>query len=122
MAWGQSPFYKAVETGTSGAVDTGTSADTSSLIQVRLSRRAPMKSPFFAPVGGNAAIARTGRPTPQLKIGLVAYRDRGDEYITKIVPLTDDLDAIHAQLKTFVAVGGGDTPESVNQASVIRSA
>ena len=58
----------------------------------------------------------TGRPTPQLKIGLVAYRDRGDEYITKIVPLTDDLDAIHAQLKTFVAAGGGDTPESVNQA------
>ncbi len=58
----------------------------------------------------------SGRPTPQLKIGLVAYRDRGDEYITKIVPLTDDLDAIHGQLKTFVAAGGGDTPESVNQA------
>ncbi len=57
-----------------------------------------------------------GKPTPDLKVGLVAYRDRGDEYITKVIDLTDDLDAIHAKLKTFVAAGGGDTPESVNQA------
>jgi hypothetical protein len=58
----------------------------------------------------------SGKPTPDLKIGLVAYRDRGDVYITKVTDLTDDLDAIHGQLKGFKAEGGGDTPESVNQA------
>jgi Mg-chelatase subunit ChlD len=57
-----------------------------------------------------------GKPTPDLKVGLVAYKDRGDEYITKVTDLTDDLDAIHGQVKTFTANGGGDAPESVNQA------
>src|SRR5713101_5571533 len=36
----------------------------------------------------------SGKPTPDLKIGLVAYRDRGDAYVTKIHDLTDDLDAV----------------------------
>ncbi len=58
----------------------------------------------------------TGNPTPQVKVGLVAFRDRGDVYITKITDLTDDLDAIHTELMSFQAQGGGDTPESVNQA------
>jgi Mg-chelatase subunit ChlD len=58
-----------------------------------------------------------GKPTPDLKIGLVAYRDRGrEDYVTKIVELTDDLDAIHGRLREFQAGGGGDAPESVNQA------
>jgi Mg-chelatase subunit ChlD len=57
-----------------------------------------------------------GTPTPQVKIGLVAFRDRGDEYITKVYDLNDDLDAIHGHLMSFQAKGGGDTPESVNQA------
>src|ERR1700745_559410 len=57
-----------------------------------------------------------GKPTPDLKVGLVAYRDKGDAYITKIIDLTDDLDAIHGQLKEFQAQGGGDGPEAVNQA------
>lgn len=57
-----------------------------------------------------------GNPTPQLKIGLVAYRDRSDAYVTKITQLTDDLDAVYADLMKFQAQGGGDFPESVNQA------
>jgi hypothetical protein len=57
-----------------------------------------------------------GKPTPDLKVGLVAYRDKGDVYITKVFDLSDDLDAIHGHLKTFRAEGGGDAPESVNQA------
>ncbi len=56
------------------------------------------------------------KPTPELKLALVGYRDRGDEYITKITDLTDDIDAIHARLMEFTANGGGDGPESVNQA------
>ncbi len=58
----------------------------------------------------------SGKPTPELKIGLVAFRDKGDAYITKVYDLSDDLDAVHANLKTFQAQGGGDTPEHVNQA------
>jgi Mg-chelatase subunit ChlD len=57
-----------------------------------------------------------GKPTPVLKIGLVAFRDRGDAYVTKVIDLTDDLDAIHGHLRGFKAEGGGDFPESVNQA------
>jgi Mg-chelatase subunit ChlD len=57
-----------------------------------------------------------GKPTPELKIGLVAYRDKNDAYVTKIIELTDDLDAIHGHLRGFKAEGGGDAPESVNQA------
>jgi Mg-chelatase subunit ChlD len=58
----------------------------------------------------------SGKPTPRVKIGLVAFRDRGDAYITKVIDLTEDLDAIHTQLMGFQAQGGGDFPESVNQA------
>jgi Mg-chelatase subunit ChlD len=56
------------------------------------------------------------RPAPDLRLGLVGYRDRGDEYITKVFDLTDDIDAIYGHLKGFNAGGGGDEPESVNQA------
>jgi hypothetical protein len=33
------------------------------------------------------------------------YRDRGDEYITKVFEMTEDLDAIHGHLKGFQAAG-----------------
>src|SRR5262245_22185482 len=58
----------------------------------------------------------SGTPAPHVKIGLVAFRDRGDDYITKVFDLTDDLDGVHVNLMKFQANGGGDTPESVNQA------
>jgi Mg-chelatase subunit ChlD len=58
----------------------------------------------------------SGQPTPRVKLGLVAYRDRGDAYVTKVFDLTDDLDSIHTHLMGFQAQGGGDFPESVNQA------
>lgn len=56
------------------------------------------------------------KPTPKLKIGLIGYRDRGDEYVTKVFDLTEDIDAVYARLQEFQAGGGGDGPESVNQA------
>jgi len=58
----------------------------------------------------------SGKPTPDLKVGLVAFRDRGDAYITQVFDLSADLDAIHGHLMKFKAQGGGDIPESVNQA------
>jgi uncharacterized protein YegL len=62
----------------------------------------------------NELIAAT--PRPELKIGLVAYRDRGDAYVTQATDLTADIDAVHGTLRGFSAGGGGDGPESVNQA------
>ncbi|HOF89061.1 MAG TPA: VWA domain-containing protein [Armatimonadota bacterium] len=58
----------------------------------------------------------TGTPSPNIKMGLIAYRDRGDAYVTKLTPLSEDIDAVYADLMQFTADGGGDTPESVNQA------
>jgi hypothetical protein len=55
-------------------------------------------------------------PTPDLRIGLVGYRDRGDQYVTRDFDLTHDIDAVYADLQQFNADGGGDTPESVNEA------
>jgi Mg-chelatase subunit ChlD len=56
------------------------------------------------------------KPTPELKLALIGYRDRGDEYVTRLTDLTADIDAIHGKLMEFTANGGGDGPESVNQA------
>lgn len=56
------------------------------------------------------------RPTPEVKFALVGYRDRGDDYVTRVTALTDDIDAVYAELQKFEAGGGGDTPESVSQA------
>ena len=56
------------------------------------------------------------KPTPDLKIGLIGYRDRKDAYVTKTYDLSEDIDDIYAKLMKFQAQGGGDTPESVNQA------
>lgn len=58
----------------------------------------------------------SAKPTPELRIGLIGYRDRGDEYVTRVFDLSDDIDAVYAKLQSFQAAGGGDTPESVNQA------
>ena len=58
----------------------------------------------------------SAKPTPRLRVGLVGYRDRGDEYVTRRFDLSDDIDAIYGHLQGFQAGGGGDTPESVNQA------
>jgi hypothetical protein len=53
---------------------------------------------------------------PEISIGLVAYRDRGDAYVTRVVDLSKDLDSMYATLMQFAADGGGDGPEDVNQA------
>jgi hypothetical protein len=57
--------------------------------------------------------AQQGQPAPQLRVGLVAYRDVGDEYVTRVVELSPDMDAIYAALTELSANGGGDTPEHV---------
>ncbi|HKS10646.1 MAG TPA: vWA domain-containing protein [Pyrinomonadaceae bacterium] len=51
-----------------------------------------------------------------VRIGLVAYRDRGDEYVTQVLPLTSDLDKVYTTLMDYRAVGGGDEEEDVRTA------
>lgn len=51
-----------------------------------------------------------------VKVGLVAYRDRGDRYITQVLPLTDDLDKVYSTLVEYEAAGGGDEAENVRRA------
>ena len=57
-----------------------------------------------------------GTPRPEIRVGLIGYRDRGDSYVTKRFDLTSDIDSIYSQLVALRAGGGGDTPESVNHA------
>ena len=63
-----------------------------------------------------ATTMASAQQTPEIRIGLVAYRDRTDSYETKVVDLSADLDSVYATLMDFEAQGGGDTPESVNKA------
>jgi hypothetical protein len=59
---------------------------------------------------------RKADPDADLRIGLVAYRDIGDDYVTKPFSLTTDLDAVYGELAAYQAAGGGDTPEDVDAA------
>lgn len=61
-----------------------------------------------------------GQPSPRLRVGLVGYRDVDDAYVTRTFPLREDLDAVYADLTSFRAQGGGDTPEHV--AAALRDA
>ena len=63
-----------------------------------------------------ASTMASAQPAPEIRVGLVAYRDRGDDYVTRVVELSKDLDAVHAELMQLQAQGGGDGPESVNAA------
>jgi Mg-chelatase subunit ChlD len=63
-----------------------------------------------------ASTMAAAQPTPEIRLGLVAYRDRHDAYVTRVVDLSADLDALYATLMDLQAEGGGDGPESVNQA------
>jgi hypothetical protein len=64
-------------------------------------------------IANQLASAQNG---PEVRLGLIGYRDRGDHYVTRRFDLSEDVDALYAQLRQFSADGGGDGPESVNQA------
>ena len=55
-------------------------------------------------------------PDAEIRMGLVAYRDIGDDYVTKTFNLTTDIQDLYANLLELKARGGGDWPESVNEA------
>lgn len=55
-------------------------------------------------------------PKANIRMALVAYRDRGDEYVIKKYKMSDDIQGLYGNLIALRANGGGDTPESVNEA------
>ena len=63
-----------------------------------------------------ASFVAQGQPTPDLRVGLIAYRDVGDAYVTRVFDLDSDLDRVYRRLRSFQAEGGGDAPEHVARA------
>ena len=63
-----------------------------------------------------ASFVAQGQPTPDLRVGLIAYRDIGDAYVTRVFDLDPDLDRVYRRLRSFHAEGGGDGPEHVARA------
>jgi hypothetical protein len=55
-------------------------------------------------------------PNADIAMALVAYRDRGDDYVVKSMALSEDIQGLYGKLVKLEADGGGDTPESVNEA------
>lgn len=55
-------------------------------------------------------------PRPAVRFGMVLFRDRGDDYLTRVVPFTENLEEFRRQLSQVAAGGGGDTPEDVQAA------
>jgi Mg-chelatase subunit ChlD len=55
-------------------------------------------------------------PDAEIAMALVAYRDRGDDYVVQTTPLSEDIQGLYGKLVKLEADGGGDTPESVNEA------
>jgi hypothetical protein len=53
---------------------------------------------------------------PDVRFGMVIYRDRGDEYITRVTDFTPDVHAFQEALRRVNAAGGDDYPESLNEA------
>jgi hypothetical protein len=67
-------------------------------------------------IWGIADEIRKANPNAEIRLGLVAYRDRGDAYVTEVTDLSSDIHAVYGKLLEHRAQGGGDWPESVNEA------
>lgn len=52
---------------------------------------------------------------PKTRISICTYRDNGDAYVVKGLPLTDNLAKVKLYLDQIQAAGGGDEPEAVYQ-------
>ena len=59
---------------------------------------------------------RKSRAGVDLRVGLVVYRDIGDDYVTRSFPLSSNLADLRKHLGDQHADGGGDYPEAVDAA------
>ena len=53
---------------------------------------------------------------PDLRFGMVSYRDRGDEYVTRVYEFDRDVSRFLEAVRGVHADGGDDEPESLNEA------
>lgn len=53
---------------------------------------------------------------PRIRFGMILYRDQGDDYVTKVIPFTENLDEFRTELDRVEAGGGGDGPEDLQSA------
>ena len=56
-----------------------------------------------------------GQSTKRVRVALVAYRDKGDDYVTKVIPFSSDVDKFTKDISDLNADGGGDGPEAVDK-------
>jgi hypothetical protein len=59
---------------------------------------------------------KRSHPDLDIRLGLVAYRDEGDVYVTRTYPFSANLDWMQANLRAQHADGGGDYPEAMDVA------
>jgi hypothetical protein len=52
---------------------------------------------------------------PKARISICTYRDDGDEYVVKGLPLTGDIQELESYLAAISHDGGGDNPEAVHE-------
>ena len=52
---------------------------------------------------------------PDVRYGMVTYRDRGDQFISRNYDFVNNVDAFSRNLSSVQAQGGGDYPESLNE-------
>lgn len=60
-----------------------------------------------------AEFVRTGKPAPSIRFAVVAYRDRGEEYVTLTHGFSPDVAKAQQSLAELRAIGGQDEPEHV---------
>ena len=53
---------------------------------------------------------------PDLRFGMVSYRDREDSYVTRLHDFDGNVERFQRTIRGVEASGGGDDPESLNQA------
>jgi hypothetical protein len=59
---------------------------------------------------------RRSHPGLDIRLGLVAYKDEGDVYVTRTYPFASSLDSMQSNLQAQYAEGGGDYPEAMDLA------
>lgn len=47
----------------------------------------------------------------KVRVGLVEYKDKGDEFVKRVYPMTSDLGSFQTKIAGLNASGGGDAPE-----------
>ena len=70
-------------------------------------------------VNGLVGVDPTGRRKSNVRFGIVAYKDYGDDYgldATQSLPLTDEMEKVYPFIDRIRAGGGGDEPEPIHDA------